>query len=103
MMLIVISPKEQDWVKEEWNNLNFYSILFCIVESFLLYICIAFIIKIIFKDFIYLFDWEKENKQEDLQAEGEREVGSLLSREPDVAPSQDPGSMTGAEGRCLME
>ena len=38
------------------------------------------------KDFIYLFDREKEckHKQGELQEEGEGEAGSPLSREPDM-------------------
>jgi len=49
-----------------WSSLSFYFILF------------------FFKDFIYLFDREREHKQGEWQAEAEREAGSPPSRETDV-------------------
>ena len=58
-----------------------------------------FFLKILF---IYLR--ERVSAQAGEEAEGEGEVDSLLSREPDVgAWSQDPGIMTWAEGRCLTD
>ena len=57
------------------------------------------------KDFIYLTERERERerKQGEWQSEGEGETGSLLSREPDLAQSQDPGIMTWAKGRSLTD
>ena len=47
------------------------------------------------KDFIYLFDREREHKQRDQQREEEGGAGSPLSREPDVGlDPRTPGSMT---------
>ena len=52
----------------------------------------------------YLYDREREHKQAEQQAEGDDEVeaSSPPSREP-VAPSQDPRTMTWAEGRHLTD
>jgi len=52
------------------------------------------------KDFIYLFDRERESAQAGGEAEAEGEADSPLSKEPRVGgPCQDPGIMTQAEGR----
>ena len=47
-----------------------------------------------FGGFLFLKRFESESTSWGRGAKGEGEADSLLSRKPDGAPSQDPGSMT---------
>ena len=78
-----------------------FSLFFMLLFLYTLLLCYFYnsLLLYIFLDFIYL----TKQKQEQQQGEGKKQTphwaGSLMLR----APSQDPGIMTWAEGRCLTD